>query len=53
MEFKVPTSFLARGQLEFDLGQLFMAYVHQWLIDTDNKTGQWVKAVSILYDYLD
>ncbi|OAX37692.1 hypothetical protein K503DRAFT_801051 [Rhizopogon vinicolor AM-OR11-026] len=37
-------AFVPKGQLEFDLGQLFMPYTHQWLIDTDNKTGQWVKA---------
>jgi hypothetical protein len=53
MEFRVIASLFARGQLEFDLGQLFMPYVHQWLIDTDNKTGQWVKAVSIIHCHRD
>ncbi|KAG1775606.1 hypothetical protein EV702DRAFT_1234370 [Suillus placidus] len=37
-------AFAPKGQLEFDLGQFFMPYVHQWLVDTDNKTGQWVQA---------
>ncbi|KAG1720650.1 hypothetical protein EDB19DRAFT_1776057 [Suillus lakei] len=37
-------AFAPTGQLEFDLGQFFMPYVHQWLVDTDNKTGQWVQA---------
>ncbi|KAG2031981.1 hypothetical protein BDR03DRAFT_1027346 [Suillus americanus] len=37
-------AFAPQGQLEFDLGQFFMPYVHQWLVDTDNKTGQWVQA---------
>jgi hypothetical protein len=29
----------------FDLGGFFEPYVRQWLIDTDNKTTQWVQAV--------
>lgn len=42
------TLFCGRSQIEFDLGQFFVQYVLQWLADTDNKTGQWVQAVSDL-----
>ncbi len=30
---------------QFDVGAFFEPYVRQWLIDTDNKTAQWVQAV--------
>ncbi|KAH9976806.1 hypothetical protein BGW80DRAFT_1290703 [Lactifluus volemus] len=29
---------------EFDIGAYFEPYVRQWLVDTDNKTSQWVGA---------
>jgi hypothetical protein len=35
--------------LQIDLGAFFEPYVRQWLIVTDNKTGQWVEAVRISY----
>ena len=34
-----------RHRAGFDLGGFFEPYVRQWLIDTDNKTTQWVQAV--------
>lgn len=40
------------GDAEFDVGGFFQPYVLQWLVDTDNKTGQWVQAVSRLVLYL-
>src|ERR1700677_138143 len=36
----------------FDLGAYFEPYVRQWLIETDNKTTQWVQAVRF-HNYLD
>jgi hypothetical protein len=30
---------------EFNIGAYFEPYVRQWLIETDNKTSQWVQAV--------
>ena len=35
---------LFRGDAEFDMGGFFEPYVLQWLVDTDNKTTQWVQA---------
>ncbi|KZV65898.1 hypothetical protein PENSPDRAFT_655387 [Peniophora sp. CONT] len=35
---------LVKRPLEFDLGLFFEPYVRQWLVETDNKTGQWVQA---------
>ena len=35
------------GDAEFDIGGFFEPYVLQWLVDTDNKTTQWVQAVRI------
>lgn len=34
-----------RHSPEFDIGAYFEPYVRQWLVDTDNKTAQWVQAV--------
>lgn len=34
------------GQVIFDIGEYFEPYVRQWLVNTDNKTAQWVQAVS-------
>jgi hypothetical protein len=36
------------ARIEFDIGSFFEPYVRQWLINTDNTTGQWVSAVSTL-----
>lgn len=33
------------GDADFDVGGFFEPYVLQWLVDTDNKTTQWVQAV--------
>ena len=32
--------------LQFDIATFFEPFVRQWLLVTDNKTGQWVEAVS-------
>ncbi|OCH90864.1 hypothetical protein OBBRIDRAFT_887390 [Obba rivulosa] len=37
-------AFCPHGEAEFDLGGFFQPYVLQWLINTDNKTTQWVQA---------
>lgn len=37
-------AFCPNGQIEFDITRFFEPYVRQWLINTDNKTGQWVEA---------
>ncbi|KAF9238682.1 hypothetical protein BU15DRAFT_88306 [Melanogaster broomeanus] len=37
-------AFCPKAHIDFDLGQFFMQYVHQWLLETDNKTNQWVQA---------
>ncbi|EKM52682.1 uncharacterized protein PHACADRAFT_261272 [Phanerochaete carnosa HHB-10118-sp] len=37
-------AFCPNGDAEFDIGGFFEPYVLQWLIDTDNKTTQWVQA---------
>ncbi|KAF8547315.1 hypothetical protein OG21DRAFT_1490334 [Imleria badia] len=37
-------AFCPKGHVDFDLSQFFMSYVLQWLLDTDNKTNQWVQA---------
>ncbi|KAH7882233.1 hypothetical protein F5I97DRAFT_1913420 [Phlebopus sp. FC_14] len=37
-------AFCPQGHVEFDISQFFMQYVLQWLVDTDNKTNQWVQA---------
>ncbi|EIW76820.1 cytoplasm protein [Coniophora puteana RWD-64-598 SS2] len=38
------SAFCPNGPLEFDVGAFFEPYVRQWLLDTDNKTAQWVQA---------
>ncbi|KAJ6520605.1 hypothetical protein DFH09DRAFT_227803 [Mycena vulgaris] len=38
------TAFCPQGHIEFDINAFFEPYVRQWLMDTDNKTGQWVEA---------
>jgi hypothetical protein len=35
-----------RGDMGFELGEYFEPYVRQWLVATDNKTAQWVQAVT-------
>lgn len=35
------------GEIQFDLAGFFQPYVQQWLVNTDNKTTQWVQAVSV------
>lgn len=37
-------AFVPEGQSQFDIGQYFEPYVRQWLVNTDNKTSQWVQA---------
>ncbi|KAJ7075669.1 hypothetical protein B0H15DRAFT_1026978 [Mycena belliarum] len=37
-------AFCPQGQIEFDIHAFFEPYVRQWLMNTDNKTGQWVEA---------
>ncbi|KAI0790251.1 hypothetical protein BC629DRAFT_1622278 [Irpex lacteus] len=37
-------AFCPEGDADFDLSGFFEPYVQQWLIDTDNKTKQWVQA---------
>lgn len=34
------------SELDFDLVSYFEPYVQQWLVNTDNKTAQWVTGVS-------
>lgn len=38
-------------QLNFNLVAFFEPYVLQWLLNVDNKTQQWVQAVSLLIYY--
>jgi hypothetical protein len=45
-EYRKLSHSLTRGDADFDLSGFFEPYVQQWLIDTDNKTKQWVQAVS-------
>ncbi|KAJ7270861.1 hypothetical protein C8J57DRAFT_293389 [Mycena rebaudengoi] len=37
-------AFCPQGRIEFDINSFFEPYVRQWLVNTDNKTGQWVEA---------
>ncbi|KAF7321062.1 hypothetical protein HMN09_00193600 [Mycena chlorophos] len=37
-------AFCPQGQIDFDIHAFFEPYVRQWLVNTDNKTGQWVEA---------
>ncbi|KAH9837722.1 uncharacterized protein C8Q71DRAFT_754139 [Rhodofomes roseus] len=37
-------AFVPNGEIQFDLGGFFQPYVQQWLVNTDNKTAQWVQA---------
>ncbi|RDX47602.1 hypothetical protein OH76DRAFT_1405658 [Lentinus brumalis] len=37
-------AFCPNGEITFDLGGFFEPYVRQWLVNTDNKTTQWVQA---------
>jgi hypothetical protein len=43
---------LCSGDIRFDITSFFEPYVRQWLINTDSKTEQWVKAVSIPFAWL-
>lgn len=36
-----------RLEEDFDTIGYFRPYVQQWLINTDNMTGSWVKSVSV------
>lgn len=38
-------------QLNFNLMAFFEPYVLQWLLNVDNKTQQWVQAVSLFIHY--
>ncbi|KAJ7153568.1 hypothetical protein C8R43DRAFT_1126845 [Mycena crocata] len=38
------TAFCPQGRIDFDINSFFEPYVRQWLMNTDNKTGQWVEA---------
>lgn len=35
------------GDIQFNVGMFFEPYVRQWLINTDDKTTQWVQAVRL------
>ncbi|KAI0318044.1 hypothetical protein OF83DRAFT_1118175 [Amylostereum chailletii] len=37
-------AFCPNETIDFDLGMFFEPYVRQWLVETDNKTAQWVQA---------
>ncbi|KAJ7468448.1 hypothetical protein FB451DRAFT_373271 [Mycena latifolia] len=37
-------AFCPKGHIDFDINSFFEPYVRQWLMNTDNKTGQWVEA---------
>ncbi|KAJ7585016.1 hypothetical protein C8J56DRAFT_829275 [Mycena floridula] len=37
-------AFCPNGHVDLDITAFFEPYVRQWLINTDNKTGQWVEA---------
>ncbi|KXN90433.1 hypothetical protein AN958_04302 [Leucoagaricus sp. SymC.cos] len=37
-------AFCPQGDLTFNLSEYFEPYVRQWLLNTENKTGQWVEA---------
>ncbi|KAK7055402.1 hypothetical protein R3P38DRAFT_2846886 [Favolaschia claudopus] len=37
-------AFCPQGHIDFDIHGFFEPYVRQWLMNTDNKTGQWVEA---------
>ncbi|KAF7307798.1 hypothetical protein MKEN_01139900 [Mycena kentingensis (nom. inval.)] len=37
-------AFVPDGRVDFDINGFFEPYVRQWLVNTDNKTGQWVDA---------
>jgi hypothetical protein len=45
-------AFVPNQPVQFDLGEFFEPYVRQWLVNTDNKTAQWVQAVRVnFYDF--
>ncbi|KZT68058.1 hypothetical protein DAEQUDRAFT_766639 [Daedalea quercina L-15889] len=37
-------AFVPNSDIQFDLAGFFQPYVQQWLVNTDNKTTQWVQA---------
>ncbi|KAF8999791.1 cytoplasm protein [Cyathus striatus] len=37
-------AFCPNGNFEFEITSFFEPYVRQWLLNTDNKTAQWVEA---------
>ncbi|KAI3608687.1 c2 domain protein [Moniliophthora roreri] len=38
------SAFCPDGQIDFDIGAFFEPYVRQWLINTENRTENWVQA---------
>ncbi|KAJ7656477.1 hypothetical protein DFH06DRAFT_1091372 [Mycena polygramma] len=44
-------AFCPRGSIEFDINAFFEPYIRQWLLNIDNKTEQWVKAVSFVEEF--
>ena len=40
-----------RANIDLDIGAFFEPYVRQWLLNTDNKTAQWVQAVGHSNDF--
>ncbi|KAG5652062.1 hypothetical protein H0H81_006459 [Sphagnurus paluster] len=38
------TAFVPEGDINFNITTFFEPYVRQWLVNTDNKTEQWVQA---------
>ncbi|KAJ7054762.1 hypothetical protein C8F01DRAFT_1148844 [Mycena amicta] len=41
---EMHAAFCPQGRIDFDIHPFFEPYVRQWLVNTDNKTGQWVEA---------
>ncbi|KAF5329650.1 hypothetical protein D9619_008921 [Psilocybe cf. subviscida] len=44
MLMKMYHAFLPEGKFEFEITVFFEPYVRQWLVNTDDKTKQWVDA---------
>ncbi|KAK7039232.1 hypothetical protein VNI00_010137 [Paramarasmius palmivorus] len=38
------SAFCPQGELDFDIGAFFEPYVRQWLVNTENRTENWVQA---------
>ena len=41
-----------RGTFEFHITTFFEPYVRQWLVNTDDKTKNWVEAVCLFLGYV-